>query len=93
MNVSYLSTYSGCLWSQGNGRRVCRKLLSLKEILSADQRREGLISYNGFLHRSLWDAILFQNVPMFQVILEGGNQVLGQDYLLFLLLSQAIMDS
>ena len=68
-------------------KEICCKLLSLKEILSADQIREVLISYNGFLHRAMWDAILFQNVPMFQVTLEAVNQVLGQDDLLVLLKS------
>jgi ankyrin repeat protein len=65
-------------------KEICLKILSfLKEIRGADHK-EDLTCY-GFVHSAMWDAILFKNLQMFQVILEAVKEACGQNSLLDLL--------
>ena len=64
-------------------KEICHKILSfLKKfnLINITSRKDK------FLRKAMSDALQYKNVPMFQVILETVNQVLGQDYLLSLLL-------
>ena len=40
---------------------------------------------DGFVYCAMWDAILFENLHMFQLILEAVKEAWGQDSLLVLL--------
>jgi hypothetical protein len=65
-------------------KEICVKILSfLKEIRGADHK-EDLTCY-GFVYSAMWDAILFKNLQMFQVILEAVKEAWGQNSLLVLL--------
>jgi hypothetical protein len=65
-------------------KEICLKILSfLKEIRGADHK-EDLTCY-GFVHSAMWDAILFKNLQMFQVILEAVKEAWGRNSLLDLL--------
>ncbi|XP_046457768.1 uncharacterized protein LOC124204693 [Daphnia pulex] len=65
-------------------KEICLKILSfLKKILGADHK-EDLTCY-GFVYIAIWDAILFKNLQMFQVILEAVKEAWGRNSLLVLL--------
>jgi hypothetical protein len=60
-------------------KEICHKILSfLKENFGID--RKDLIE-DGFVYCAMWDAILFENLPMFRLILEVVKEVWGQDSL------------
>jgi hypothetical protein len=65
-------------------KEICHKILSfMKENFGID-RKEDLIE-DGFVYCAMWDAILFENLQMFQLILEVVKVNWGQDSLLVLL--------
>nr|CAH0106811.1 unnamed protein product [Daphnia galeata] len=65
-------------------KEICHKILSfMKENFGID-RKADLIE-DGFVYCAMWDAILFENLQMFQLILEVVKVNWGQDSLLVLL--------
>jgi hypothetical protein len=57
-------------------KEICHKILSfLKENFGID-RMEDLIE-DGFVYCAMWDAILFENLHMFQLIFRSCQRSLG----------------
>ncbi|XP_046459662.1 uncharacterized protein LOC124206074 [Daphnia pulex] len=63
-----------------------QKMLNfLKEMLSEDELRKYLTDTTGFLGDALWDAIKWEKIEMFRIVLESVKKIFGQDHLIALL--------
>ncbi|XP_057373173.1 uncharacterized protein LOC130694046 [Daphnia carinata] len=74
----------------------CNKILSLLKTrwnATDNELRKHLTNDKGFVFTAMWDAVCFENVKMFQVILKSVKQALGRNYLMDLLKSKKAIES